>query len=70
MKIKTGFYFDTAMIVLILALAGPSTQLHAQVPASIAIDANNIGGVVTGPNGPEAGVWVIAETKDLPLRAT
>src|SRR6266853_5928840 len=24
--------------------------------------ANDIGGVVTGPNGPEAGVWVIAET--------
>ena len=25
-----------------------------------------IGGVVQGPKGPEAGVWVIAETKDLP----
>ena len=22
-------------------------------------------GVVTGPNGPEAGVWVIAETEEL-----
>ena len=28
----------------------------------------DIGGVVTGPNGPEAGVWVIAETTDLPTR--
>ncbi len=27
-----------------------------------------IGGVVTGPNGPEAGVWVIAETTDLPTK--
>jgi len=26
---------------------------------------DGIGGVVTGPNGPEAGVWVIAETGDL-----
>ena len=26
------------------------------------------GGVVTGPKGPEAGVWVIAETTDLPTR--
>lgn len=26
----------------------------------------SIRGVVSGPNGPEAGVWVIAETKDLP----
>ena len=24
--------------------------------------------MVTGPNGPEAGVWVIAETGDLPTR--
>src|SRR4028118_604315 len=29
---------------------------------------NEIGGTVTGPNGPEAGVWVIAETYDLPTR--
>ena len=28
--------------------------------------ADFIEGVVTGPNGPEGGVWVIAETKDLP----
>jgi hypothetical protein len=41
--------------------------LHGQVAApSLAIDNNDIGGVVTGPRGPEAGVWVIAETKDLP----
>jgi hypothetical protein len=29
---------------------------------------NFLEGVVTGPNGPEAGVWVIAETTDLPTR--
>ncbi len=29
---------------------------------------DDIGGVVTGANGPEAGVWVIAETTDLPTR--
>jgi streptogramin lyase len=28
----------------------------------------DISGVVTGPKGPEAGVWVIAETTDLPTR--
>jgi hypothetical protein len=28
----------------------------------------DIGGVVSGPKGPEAGVWVIAETKDLPTK--
>jgi hypothetical protein len=40
---------------------------HAQEP-SVAIDTDDIGGVVSGPNGPEAGVWVIAETHDLPVR--
>ncbi len=35
---------------------------------SVPMGDNDIGGVVTGPNGPEAGVWVIAETHDLPTR--
>jgi hypothetical protein len=35
---------------------------------SFAFDEDDIGGVVTGPNGPEAGVWVIAETTDLPTK--
>ena len=39
---------------------GPATA------QDVAIDSDDIGGVVTGPNGPEAGVWVIAETTDLP----
>ena len=33
--------------------------------ATVAIDADDIGGVVTSANGPEAGVWVIAETNEL-----
>src|SRR3954467_3982601 len=46
------------------------TIATAQPPsgAPVAIDADDIGGVVTGPNGAEAGVWVIAETHDLPVR--
>ena len=36
--------------------------------SSIQIEEDDIGGVVAGPNGPEAGVWVIAETHDLPTR--
>ena len=39
-----------------------------QAAADVAIDTDDIGGVVTGPKGPEAGVWVIAETRDLPVR--
>src|SRR3954465_15828914 len=33
-----------------------------------ALDPDDIGGVVRGPHGPEAGVWVVAETSDLPPR--
>jgi hypothetical protein len=36
--------------------------------AAVAIDNDDIGGVVTGARGPEAGVWVIAETRGLPTR--
>ena len=37
-------------------------------PSGISIGETDIGGVVTSANGPEAGVWVIAETTDLPTR--
>jgi hypothetical protein len=33
-----------------------------------ALDDDDIGGVVTGADGPEAGAWVIAETTDLPTK--
>ena len=33
---------------------------------AVAIDNDDIGGVVTSSKGPEAGVWVVAETKELP----
>jgi hypothetical protein len=45
-----------------------SLSLSCTRTAEVAIDADDIGGVVTGPNGPEAGVWVIAETTDLDVR--
>src|SRR5262245_4041207 len=47
-------------------LALPFTAL-AQSP-KIAMDGDDIAGVVTSAKGAEAGVWVIAETADLPTR--
>ena len=35
---------------------------------AVPIDADDIGGVVASAKGPEAGVWVIAETTDLPTK--
>jgi len=35
---------------------------------TVAVDSDDIGGVVTGPRGPEAGVFVIAETTETPTK--
>jgi len=40
----------------------------AAAAAAVPTVANGIAGVVTGEKGPEAGVWVIAETSDFPTR--
>lgn len=44
------------------------TFATAASPQAVRIDTDDIGGVVSGARGPEAGVWVIAETSDLPTR--
>ena len=41
---------------------------HAAPAAEGKVGASDIGGVVSSSKGPEAGVWVIAETTDLPTR--
>ena len=46
-------------------IALPASRSAAQAPQ---IDADDIGGVVTGAGSPQAGVWVIAETTNLPTR--
>ena len=52
-------------VFLTLSLAGLNAR---QGGGPIAIDKDDIGGVVTSSKGPEAGVWVVAETRDLPTR--
>src|SRR5207302_5077160 len=49
-------------------LAGSPARLDAQQSAAVSIGDTDLGGVVRGPNGPEAGVWVIAETTDFPTK--
>ncbi|HEY6343729.1 MAG TPA: carboxypeptidase-like regulatory domain-containing protein [Bryobacteraceae bacterium] len=39
-----------------------------QKGATVRVGTNDIGGVVTSSNGPEAGAWVIAETSELPTK--
>ena len=57
--------YSALAVVVMLAWAG--IWLSAQ-GGEVAIDSDDIGGVVTSGNGPEAGVWVIAETTDLPTK--
>lgn len=59
----------TAVGVVGLVLVGSALAVwRGQAAEAVAIDTDDIGGTVTGPHGPEAGVWVIAETKDLPTK--
>jgi len=54
-------------LVAATAVAAPaSAQQSTNAPVSVG--SADIGGVVAGANGPEAGVWVIAETSDLPTK--
>src|SRR5881227_4491561 len=61
-------FFLSAAIAALLAFAVPPARAQQPSATEVAIDNDDIGGVVTGPNGPEAGVWVIAETHDLGVR--
>ena len=69
----TGLRRVACALTAAAAIAGAAAWRYvpaaAQVASSpVAIDADDIGGVVSSPRGPEAGVWVIAETADLGTR--
>jgi hypothetical protein len=68
MTTKRALYCGVAAVALAAVLAFSPSQVRAQQPAAVSIGDTDLGGVVRGPNGPEAGVWVIAETNDLPTR--
>jgi hypothetical protein len=70
MRGNRKLYLSAAATAIIACLSTVPTQLSAQQPTqqtdpAIRIGDNDLGGIVTGPNGPEAGVWVIAETTEL-----
>jgi hypothetical protein len=50
----------------LVVCAASFSGLRAFQATAPTIDSDDLAGTVTGPSGPEAGVWVIAETTDLP----
>jgi len=61
MKTRQAFYLGATA----LGVAGFLAAYQVNAQNTVAIDADDIGGVVTSSKGAEAGVWVIAETTDL-----
>src|SRR5262249_56897795 len=64
MSLRQVLYSSAPAIGLAAFVAAVASPADAQQAVAVAIDEDDIGGVVTGANGPEAGVWVIAETTD------
>ena len=56
------------MVVISLALLPTGMSACQMGGGAVAIDQDDLGGVVTSGKGPEGGVWVIAETTDLPTK--
>jgi len=54
-------YLSAAVLAIATLLIAPG-WLPAQQGGGVAIDNDDVGGVVRSPTGPEAGVWAIAET--------
>src|ERR1700681_2720398 len=68
MATKKALYSSVAAIALAVLVVAAPARVQAQQNAPVSIGATDVGGVVTGPKGPEQGVWVIAETTDLPTK--
>src|SRR5690242_2038969 len=61
-------FVGMAIVVGIFLAATLGGVRAAQENKTVKVGAADIGGVVTSSKGPEAGVWVIAETTDLPRK--
>jgi len=70
MKLRVNRRLGLLAVACALAVAAsfPWVQAQQRNGATVAIDNDDIGGVVTSAKGLEAGVWVIAETTDLPAK--
>ncbi len=70
MRTTRALYVGLVALGIAVLLTASLARLSAQqtTDPAIRIGDSDLGGVVTSANGPEAGVWVIAETTDLPTK--
>ncbi len=68
MRTRLTFSLFTGACLALLAVTSMGSRAWQGGAGDVAMDPDDIAGVVTGPKGPEAGVWVIAETTDLPTK--
>ena len=68
MRTKNSLFSAMAAIgiALVVGLAPMPLSAQQKTDPAIRIGNNDLGGMVRSPTGPEAGVWVIAETTGLP----
>ena len=67
MRTARSLHMSLLAIGIALVWTISPARLSAQ-QAAVAVGDTDLGGQVTSANGPEAGVWVIAETSDLPTK--
>ena len=70
MRTAKLLYVGVAAVGIAALIVACAAQMGGEqsTGAAVRIDDDDIGGVVISAKGPEAGVWVIAETTDLPTR--
>src|SRR5215472_7302584 len=68
MRTRRLLYLVMLAVAVAMLFTMHPVRRSGQQNAPVRIDAGDIGGVVTSANGPEAGVWVIAETTELPTK--
>src|SRR3989454_3906524 len=55
-------------VAILFAFSPVEVKSQRNTAGAVTVGAGDIGGVVSGTRGPEAGVWVIAETRDTPTK--
>src|SRR5688572_20871457 len=67
MRRKQSLCLSVVAVIIAAVIAACASRMSGEASA-VRIDNDDIGGVVTSSKGAEAGVWVIAETTELPTR--